>query len=205
MSTRHAGEPPLELTRPRDVEEGSARVVSHLRVLPSNPQPASEPPDQAELYRRYAPYVATIGIRILGRDHELDDLVQDTFLQALRGLSNLREPAAIKGWLARITVRLAVKRLRRRRLLRLLHLDADTKDYERLTTSEATPEQRALVGRVYQILDGLSPNDRVVWILRHVEGEQLQRIPELCGCSLSTAQRRLRRAQEAVERGLSHE
>src|SRR5690349_8645681 len=39
--------------------------------------------DLDELYRRYAPYVAVIATRILGRDDELDDLVQDVFLGAL--------------------------------------------------------------------------------------------------------------------------
>ena len=55
----------------------------------------------AELFRRYAPYVATIGLRLLGRDDELDDLVQDVFIEAHRGLHSLRTPDAIKGWLAR--------------------------------------------------------------------------------------------------------
>ena len=69
-----------------------------------------------ELFRRYAPYVSTIGLRLLGRDDELDDLVQDVFIEAQRGLHGLRAPDAIKGWLARITVRRATRRLRARRV-----------------------------------------------------------------------------------------
>jgi len=187
----------------------------HLRLVsPGRHDRASDaseaqldPGDFDALYRRYAPYVAAIAARILGRDHELDDLVQDAFVNALRGLRGLREPAAVKGWLAKITVRLATRRLRQRNLRRALHLshDVDIGDDEPSVASSASPEQRALVARVYRALDGLPAAERVAWVLRHVQGEPLQRIPELCGCSLSTAQRRLARAQAALEQELRHD
>src|SRR4029079_16738162 len=77
-----------------------------------------------DLFRRYAPYVATIGIRLLGRDDELDDLVQEVFIEAYRGFHQLRSSDAVKAWLARITVRRAVRRLRRRRLRSFFSLEA---------------------------------------------------------------------------------
>jgi RNA polymerase sigma-70 factor (ECF subfamily) len=154
------------------------------------------------LYRAYAPYVAAIAGRILGRDHELDDLVQDAFVNALRGLNGLREPAAVKGWLAKITVRLATRRLRQLRLRRALHLSREIGDDEPIWAPGASEEQRALIARIYRALDRLPAAERVAWVLRNVQGEPLHRIPELCGCSLSTAQRRLARAQQALEREL---
>jgi RNA polymerase sigma-70 factor, ECF subfamily len=161
-----------------------------------------DPGDFDALYRRYAPYVAAIAARILGHDHELDDLVQDAFVNALRGLRGLREPAAIKGWLAKITVRLATRRLRQLRLRRALHLTREVSDDEAIHAPGASEEQRALIARVYRALDRLPAAERVAWVLRHVQGEPLQRIPELCDCSLSTAQRRLARAQAALEEEL---
>jgi RNA polymerase sigma-70 factor (ECF subfamily) len=191
-------------------------TAPHLRLVPIVPRTAQGPaePEAAEapdvsdfdgLYRRYAPYVATIAARILGRDHELDDLVQDTFVNALRGLSGLRDPAAIKGWLARITVRLATRRLRRQRLRRALHLFGDDFDPSAIPAPAATEEQRAAIAKVYRALDALPAVERVAWVLRHVQGEPLHRLPELCGCSLSTAQRRLSRAQDAIEKELAHD
>jgi DNA-directed RNA polymerase specialized sigma24 family protein len=41
--------------------------------------------------------------------------------------------------------------------------------------------------------------ERVVWVLRHVEGESLDALVVLCGCSKSTVQRRLRAAQARFE------
>ena len=197
--------------------------VARLRVVPSSPSeppgghrsgPATDPAplgtdpphDLDALYRRYAPYVATIAVRILGRDDELDDVVQDTFVNALRGLRGLREPAAVKGWLAKITVRLATRRLRVLRLRRALHLSRDAFDHDAnmtpLAAPSATEEQRALIARVYRVLDHLPAAERVAWVLRQIQGEPLHRLPELCDCSLSTAQRRLARAQAAIDQEL---
>jgi RNA polymerase sigma-70 factor (ECF subfamily) len=154
----------------------------------------------AELFRRYAPYVATIGLRLLGRDDELDDLVQDVFIEAHRGLHGIRTPDAIKGWLARITVRRAIRRLRARRLrsfFSLEELPPDTK----LIDDAATPEEKALVASTYRLVERLPVRQRVVWVLKHIQGETLDAIAELCGVSKTTVQRRLRGAEEALEEG----
>jgi RNA polymerase sigma-70 factor, ECF subfamily len=190
----------------------SGRPV-HLRVVTAMedadepldetaPAPIAGAQDLDTLYRRYAPYVAAIAGRILGHEHELDDLVQDAFVNALRGLRGLREPAAVKGWLAKITVRLATRRLRQLRLRRALHLSRDILDYDTIHAPGASEEQRALIARVYRVLDQLPAAERVAFVLRHVQGEPLHRLPELCDCSLSTVQRRLARAQSALDREL---
>lgn len=155
---------------------------------------SSEPLPLDQAYRQFAPYVAAIAGRIMGHDADLDDLVQDVFLEATRGIAALRDAAAIKGWLGRIAVRAAVRRLRRRRVLRALHLQAEAVDYESVISLDATPEQRALIVRVYRALEALGAQDRAAWVLRHVHGESLEGAAKLCGCSLSTYQRRLRRA-----------
>jgi RNA polymerase sigma-70 factor (ECF subfamily) len=166
---------------------------------------ASAPLSLEEAYRRFAPYVAAIGMRIIGRADELDDLVQDVFVEATRGIASLMSPEALKGWLARIAVRTSVRRLRRGRLFRALHLQLDdARDYDTLASPDATPEQRALIARVYQALDTLSAADRAAWVLRHVQGETLEQAAELCACSLSTYQRRLRRASAQLDKELPH-
>jgi RNA polymerase sigma-70 factor (ECF subfamily) len=183
------------------------RPVPELRVVPA-PAPAAAydlvlPTDLDALYRRYAPYVSVVATRLLGRDEEIDDLVQDVFLAALGGIGRLRDPGAIKGWLARVTVRTAVRRLRKRRVLRALQLMA-AYDYEELAGPGATPEQRAVLVAVYRALDRLPARTRVIWVLRHVQREPLHEIVELTGCSQSTVQRRLRDAETLLEQELQH-
>jgi RNA polymerase sigma-70 factor (ECF subfamily) len=172
-------------------------------VLSPAPGPVQDPLDA--LYRRYSPYVASIATRLLGRDGEVDDLVQDVFIEAMRGIAGVRERNAIKGWLAKITVRMSVKRLRKRRWLNALHLDLDHDDYERLAGRSATAEQRALVAKIYRVLDQLPARTRVIWSLRHVLEEPLHAIVELTACSQSTVQRKLRDAEAVLAKELQDE
>jgi len=151
-----------------------------------------------DVYRRYCRYVAAVVLRLDGRHAEVDDLVQEVFVEAARGIQGLRDPAAVKGWLATITVRVVRQRLRRRRMRRLFGLDAAI-DYADLVDRAASPFDRVLVRTVYRILDELAVEDRIAFTLHHMEGEKLEEVARLCGCSCSTAKRRIARAQQALE------
>ena len=170
-----------------------ANVPSLRLVRPKEQMPA----DELELvFRSYARYVASIALRLLGRDAEVDDVVQEVFVAALRGLRELREPMAIRGWLATVTVRLARRRLRRRRLRALVGLDT-APAYAQLVVA-AQQDDALLIVRAYHVLDRLPVDDKIAWTLRHVEGEPLESVAKICGCSLATAKRRIARAQAVL-------
>lgn len=78
-----------------------------------------------EVYRRYCRYVAAVILRLDGRAAEVDDLIQDVFVEAAAGIARLRKSEAIKGWLATIAVRTVRRRLRSRRVKFFLGLDRD--------------------------------------------------------------------------------
>lgn len=179
----------------------------HLTLLPS-PPPAGETADSpvgppltlSWAYRQYAPYVARIGTRILGcRDQEIDDLVQDVFAEAVAGLMRLAHPAEVRGWLATVTVRVASRRLKMRRLRRFFLLRPDDLSGEPVCPA-ANPEQRALVCRVYRYLDQMPTRQRTAWVLRHIEEERLEDVAKYCECSLSTAKRLISAAEVWLER-----
>jgi RNA polymerase sigma-70 factor (ECF subfamily) len=168
---------------------------------PSDPV-ASEPPahgmDLDTLFRRYSSYVAAVAHRLLGRDDEVDDTVQEVFLAAVRGLRAVRDPQAVKSWLACIAVRVARRKLRKRRMRSFFGLD-DPATYGKVTDTGASPEQRALLERVYRVLDEMPTGDRIAWALRYVEGEPLESVAAMSGCSLATAKRRIRAAALTIE------
>jgi RNA polymerase sigma-70 factor (ECF subfamily) len=150
-----------------------------------------------DVYARNAGYVAGLVGRILGRNDEVPDVVQEVFLIAYRRLSSVRDPEAMRAWIARIAVREASRRLRWRRVrafLRLEHpVDADLVADERSLT-----ELRPLVALLYVALDRLPAHERVAWALRHLHDEPLDVVAELCGCSLATAKRRIAAAELAL-------
>jgi DNA-directed RNA polymerase specialized sigma24 family protein len=95
-----------------------------------------------------------------------------------------------------------VRRLRKRRLLQALHLAGASADYQQLAATGASPDQRALLGKVYTVLDQLPARMRVIWLLRHVLDEPLHVIAELSACSQSTVQRELRHAERSLAKEL---
>lgn len=156
-----------------------------------------------EVYRRYAPYVAAVILRLTGRDSDVEDLVQEVFVEAARGIENLRAPEAIKGWLATIAVRTTRRTLRLRRLRSFVGLDAGS-DYAHVVDGSASPEDRVLLASVYRVLDGIAAGDRVAFALHNIEGEKLENVARLCGCSCATAKRRIARVQRVLEQRLGN-
>jgi len=181
----------------------TARVP--LRVVPpAESKDGSGPLNLTQAYRLYSRYVAAIAIRLIGRDDEVDDVVQDVFLRAHKGLGALREPDAVKGWLATVTVRVARRKLRWRKVGRVLGL-TDSGDYDHLPSEGAGAEDRALLARLYEVLDTIPVDTRIAWALRHIEGEKLEAVAELTGCSLATAKRRIAAAQQIIDGAFGHE
>jgi RNA polymerase sigma-70 factor (ECF subfamily) len=144
------------------------------------------------LYHRHVDYVMGMAVRLLGNRQDAEDAIQETFALALDRLRGLREPESFRGWLATIAVRLIRRRLRRTKLLASLGLRpaSEELDFESLAV-DADAETRAELTVAGKALARVPANDRVAWMLHHVEGETLERVAELCGCSLATAKRRI--------------
>ncbi|MEM1413602.1 MAG: sigma-70 family RNA polymerase sigma factor [Myxococcota bacterium] len=159
--------------------------------------PAGKAPDLGALFDRYSAYVGAVALRLLGRPEDVDDVVQDVFLAAHKGLRHADDPRQVKRWLAKVTVRTARRRLRMMRAKGFLGM-GDEPDYEYLADEGATPEQRTLLAAIYDVLERVPVNERLCWQLRFVEGHKLEDVAELSGCSLATAKRRIAATQTAL-------
>jgi len=154
------------------------------------------------LYRRHVRRVTNAVTRVVGRTADADDIVQETFLTAFTRLSDLRDPAAFKGWVARIAMNETRMRLRKRKWLRRLALDREEDDVslESLASSEASPEVKAELHALDRRLATLDPELRMAWMLRYVEGWELTEVATALDCSLATAKRRIKAAREKIDR-----
>lgn len=189
----------------RDPQTTSASMgdsPSRLRLVRGDADPEENrpsPPDPSDLdavFRAYSPYVARVAQRLLGDPSQVDDVIQEVFLAAMRGLEKVRSPEAVKSWLGTVTVRTARRRLRRSRLRAFVGLDRVPARL--LIGDEVSPEVRAHLTAVYRVLDRLPTDDRIAWILRHVEGHNLEEVGALVGCSRATAHRRVSRTSAAL-------
>ncbi|UQA58152.1 RNA polymerase sigma factor [Polyangium aurulentum] len=152
------------------------------------------------IYRRYVGTIAGLAVRLLRSRSEMEDVVQETFAIALERLGSLRDGNALRGWLAQIAVGQVRRRFRRRRLLALLGLDRTEEDapFESLAAEGITAEEAAELGAIDALLTTLPVEQRIAWVLRHVEGESLEDVARACSCSLATAKRRIAAAEARV-------
>ena len=146
---------------------------------------------------RYAPLVHGIVSRALGPDAEVEDVTQEIFYRLFSRIGTLRKPEALRSFVISFAVRIVKWELRRRRARRWLTL-SETGDVPEDRVLVMNAENRYALQRLYSLLDQLSARERLVLVLRHVEGMTLEEIAEAMELSLATIKRVLRRASTRV-------
>lgn len=153
------------------------------------------------LYRRYAAPIGGTVTRLIACRADAEDIVHDSFLKAFRKLPTLREPSAFRGWLFRIAVSEARMFLRKQKVRSAIGFHrVEDASLEELASKGIDGERRAELGHIDSALKKMSADERIAWMLRHVEGFTLEEAAEHCGCSLATIKRRIKSANERIER-----
>jgi RNA polymerase sigma-70 factor, ECF subfamily len=151
-----------------------------------------------ELYNRFRRQVAGNLYRVLGDRTDLEDLVQEVFVIAFRGLDRFRGDARLSTWLYRICVNVALGRIRTRKRRPAAYgvndLDAASPDpslTDRPETPDKSLERREDRERVYRALETLPPKKRIVFYLHEIEGLDLKEIAYLVDSNPVTVRTRL--------------
>lgn len=153
------------------------------------------------LFRRHARTATDRAYRLLGRDSEVEDVVQESFATVFASLGKLQDPRAFVAWLGSIVTTTAIATIRRRRLLsRLGIVSLEPIQLESLIAHQAPADVVADLRAVYQSIDAMPAPERAVLILRRVEQLKLEEIAEQTRMSLATVKRKLANAEELLER-----
>ena len=158
----------------------------------------------AALMREYSSLVYTIVIRIVDNPHDVEEVVQDTFLNAYRGMTQLEDAVKFKSWLAEIARNCARQWVRKRRI-NTVSLDEvgegvlqtqDSPD-ERLTRLE----QRELIRRT---METLPQKDRDIARAFYLEGASYDELTSTHGLSDKAISFRLSRAKQQLSKRLRY-
>lgn len=172
--------------RLRPVSDNAALVAALVR---------GEPEAWSELCDRFGPDVQRLVAGALGVDADLADIVQEVFVRVMERIHQLRDPGALKSWIASVAVFAARGHIRRRRRWRWISFLAPA-DIPDAPATTASPESHSLVKSTYRVLDTLPENERLAFSLRFIAEMELTEVAAACDCSLATIKRRLRRAEE---------
>ena len=152
----------------------------------------------AELFHREKRRVHATLYRILGSNSEMDDLVQESFLEIFRSLHTFRGDALLATWIDRVTVRVAYAYLGRRR-----------PDAARLSvvpepaSNDASAEARALAReaaqRLYALLDRVEAKQRIAYTLHVIDGRSLEDVARVMEATVVVTKTRSWRASRFIE------
>lgn len=151
----------------------------------------------AAVYDRFSTQVNRWVWRLLGADHEHNDIVQQVFVRILQFGPRLRETDKLTGWVHAITVNTVHGELRRRQVRRFFLRDNAAAQLHGDFVREV--EMRDLLVRAKSVIEKLPPAERIAFMLHYVERHSAAEIAQVCGYSLSTAKRRLAQASRRFE------
>ncbi len=159
---------------------------------------------QQEVWYRFAPMVHGLLRRSLSPRHDHDDLVQEVFLRVFRRLHTLEKPSALRSFVYSVAVRVVSEEIRRFQVLQRAHTQLviiadDGGD------RGADFEARDTLQRIQHVLDGMKDKHRAVFVLRHVEGMDLQEIADGLGISLATVKRYLVKSLRSIQQAVSRD
>ncbi|MGH7937152.1 MAG: RNA polymerase sigma factor [Bryobacteraceae bacterium] len=163
-----------------------------------------------ELLRHFHPFVLKLVRAHLPRRSSEEDLVQMTFIKIFQNVESYRGKVPLEHWISRVTINTCLNALRaeqRRPEWRLADFDKETSGaIERLARTEAdfaspddSREARELLER---LLERLSPNDRLLITLLHLEERSVREVHEMTGWSRAAIKVRAFRARTRMKKML---
>jgi RNA polymerase sigma-70 factor (ECF subfamily) len=167
---------------------------------------ATEPAAFRALYERHRVAVARLVYRMLGGRGDVDDVIQEVFVQVHRSLKDFRGQSKFSTWLHRVTVNVV---LMHRRAARSRPAFADEPVGDIPQPQQQSPDQdaerRERMRAFGRLLDRLAEKKRVVFILHELEGISPEEIGKIVGAPVLTVRTRLFYARRELEAMLGDE
>jgi RNA polymerase sigma-70 factor (ECF subfamily) len=159
---------------------------------------------QMEVFRRQKQRVHATLYRVLGSNADMDDLVQEAFIEIFRSLPTFRGDALLSTWIDRITVRVAWAHIARRKP-DAVRLSLVPEAPSREANAEDRVSAREAARRLYAILDRIEPNQRIAYTLHVIDGRPIPEVARVMNASVVTTKVRAWRAARLVEKRAKHD
>jgi RNA polymerase sigma-70 factor (ECF subfamily) len=161
-----------------------------------------------ELVELYKDKLHRLAYRMLHDLHESEDIVQETFVRVYLNLNHYDEKQKFSTWIYRIGKNLCIDLLRKKKVDHSLDAgltgDLDKPFYEKLPSTDASPESRFLFNELQEqmrkVIDKLSDKYKQVVTLYYLHEMSLQEISDLLGMPVTTVKSRLHRGREQLRK-----
>ncbi len=153
-----------------------------------------------ELYRAHTPALYRLALRLeRGDEGAAQDIVQETWMRAIRKLDTFRWQAALRTWLSSVVINAHREQTRRR--ANEARKAAAARDHLAVVAEPADASAPDIEGAIASLPDG----QREVLVLYDIEGYTHQEIADMTGLAEGTSKSQLSRARRAMRDWLSRE
>jgi RNA polymerase sigma factor (sigma-70 family) len=153
------------------------------------------------IVRRFQDMAVGYGYALLGDLQSAEDASQEAFLEAYRGLAQLREPAAFPGWFRRIVFK-QCDRIRRRKEPRTATLAAALEQAECRADPGGHLEQAELKDQILTAIGTLPEHERATSLLYYLSGHSHKEVGDFLGVPVTTVKKRLHSARQKLQEQL---
>ena len=159
-----------------------------------------------ELIRRHQNRVFAVASRILRKREDVEDIAQQVFVKAYFSLKRFDQRAAFSTWLYKITVNECWDLLRKKKVRPLVY-ESDLSEEqarqiiasgEKVNPGPDISERLEARQRVDRLLEGLDDRDKLMLILKEVEGLSIEEVAEVLRLNANTVKVRLFRARRRI-------
>ena len=151
-----------------------------------------------------------VAFRIVESESDAEEVVQETFLRAYRSLAEFDARADFRTWIYRIAVNCALQVLNRRRSEAAVPIGEEFDDGRpaiQLADSGAGPERllldREIEYRRHAAMEKMTPDERLAFVLRHLEGRSIEEIATALEVTPNNAKQAVFRAVQKMRRSMA--
>jgi RNA polymerase sigma-70 factor, ECF subfamily len=161
----------------------------------------------AYLFRQYEAGIFRLALSIVDDPAEANEITQETFILAIKGLGKYEEKQSFKAWLYTIAVNCSRSHLRKRQarnrlqatLMRIFRIEN-----EKQALPEETFIQNEKEAALWKSLNQLEDHFRIVVVLRYFHELPVREISEILSIPEGTVHSRLHKAREQLKMALQH-
>ena len=150
---------------------------------------------QRELFVAQRAHVHHALFRILGSNRELEDLLQDAFIEIFRALPSFRGDSTLTRWCQTIATRIAYLAISRRKppAIDLALVEDSLPDH---TDTSRSAQHREAARRLYAAMDRIDPKQRIAFALATIDGLSMAEVAALTESSIVAVKTRVWRARK---------
>lgn len=164
---------------------------------------------QRELFNCYKTKVNSLVYKSLGSNFDIDDVVQQVFIEIFKSLVYFKGDSSLDTWVYRIgfkvcTTQLRKKYRKRQPILSYNSGQTDSVADGKMTTPQTIMENKELSTEIYKALNKLDAEKRMTVVMYEMENRSLEEIADIQNVPVGTVKSRLFHGRKMLEKNLKH-